>query len=1137
MKLPKNWKRYLLIAAAALIVCAIVIVICIVGNKPGDDTPDNDTPPAHQHIVVTDAAVAPTCTSTGFTEGSHCSECGEVIVAQTVIDKLAHTEVINAAKAPTCDEIGWDEYVTCSECDYTTYEEKSSLGHNEVSHAAKAPTCTEIGWDAYVTCSRCDYTTYAEKSATGHTLGENATCTTAQSCVTCGKVLASEKGHIPGADATCTTSQSCLVCGIVLDPPLGHSEVTHAAKAPTCTQIGWDAYVTCSRCDYTTYKEKSASGHNPGADATCTDAQICTVCGETLKSALGHNEVTHAAKAPTCTQIGWEDYVTCSRCDYTTYDELPSVGHDYVKTWDLCSRCGEIKASEGLAFTSNGDGTCYVTGIGSCTSSQIVIPKYSDTGDKVIGIGDDAFSESPIAYRHHLKKIYIPETVEYIGSYAFFGCKGLSSVILNEGLKEIGGSAFMWCEMMTIDLPESLVKIAPQAFYASSLRSVTIPKNVELIGDGAFGYCGYLTNIVVDEENKYYSSLDGNLYNKDHTELLQYSIAKSVGIFEIPDSVVTIGNSAFYRAEKLNEVVVPSSVITIEDGAFSSSNISHIVLPDSVKTIGDSVFSYCDRLYDISLGNGIEAIGSGAFSNCGSIDYINIPASVIYIGDYVFDGCSELERIVVDVNNSRYYSVDGVLFDREESAIIRCPEGYAESVVTIPEGIERIEYGAFSRCSNLTEVVIPVGVYYIGQQAFWGCANLISVNIPETVDSMLPNAFVECPNLTVYCDFEARPYNWEENWNDGSCAVIWVRCGSEGLEFTSNGDGTCYLSGIGTCTDEHIIVPSISPDGERVVEIGSDAFWLADQQIKSIVILEGVERLGYSSLSSGCAYVEKIVLPASLYDISSMAFYRCVNLKEIIVSADSDSFVSIDGSLYKKHDMALVKYAGGKTDMTFRIPTETSYIWNDAFYGSPYLETIVINYNMCDINIESFCSCENLSRIEVEEGNSYFASVDGVLFSYDMTELLYYPSGKTDTSYVIPESVTGIGEYAFYSYYNSDNLKKIEIPKSVTTIGELALYRCYSLEIIIICDGVTAISDYAFYDCSGVTSIVIPNSVIRIGELALFNCSSLDNITFEGTIAQWNAVSKGNNWNSSTGNYTVYCTDGTIAKDGTVIYG
>ena len=126
--------------------------------------------------------------------------------------------------------------------------------------------------------------------------------------------------------------------------------MSHDAKAPTCTTIGWDAYETCSRCDYSTYVEKSA---------------------------LGHDIVKHDAQAPTCTAIGWEAYDTCSHCDYTTYVELPALGHDYQAeiiprtceddgyTLHTCTRCADRYADTIVPhcghwygeWTANGDGT------------------------------------------------------------------------------------------------------------------------------------------------------------------------------------------------------------------------------------------------------------------------------------------------------------------------------------------------------------------------------------------------------------------------------------------------------------------------------------------------------------------------------------------------------------------------------------------------------------------------------------------------------------------------------------------------------------------------------------------------------------------------------------------------------------
>ena len=148
--------------------------------------------------------------------------------------------------------------------------------------------------------------------------------------------------------------------------------MNHAAQAPTCTDIGWDAYDTCSRCDYSTYAEKSALGHalvNHAAQTpSCTDIgwdayDTCSRCDYSTyaeKKALGHALMNHAAKAPTCTAIGWDAYDTCSRCDYTTYAEQAELGHwyaEWISNGDathtaLCKRgCGYQKTNDCTQIT------------------------------------------------------------------------------------------------------------------------------------------------------------------------------------------------------------------------------------------------------------------------------------------------------------------------------------------------------------------------------------------------------------------------------------------------------------------------------------------------------------------------------------------------------------------------------------------------------------------------------------------------------------------------------------------------------------------------------------------------------------------------------------------------------------------
>ena len=458
------------------------------------ETTENDTETTESDTETTESNTETTESNTETTESN--TETTENDTEEST--EPPHTHDFgewNVTQAPTCTEKGQQER-SCS-CGEKETEKIDALGHDEENHDAKAPTCTAIGWDAYVTCSRCNYTTYAEKAALGHKPGADATCTEPQNCSVCGEKLTSENGHVPGKAATCSDPQTCMVCGETLKAALGHDKVNHDAKAPTCTDTGWDAYETCSRCNYTTYAEKAALGHdkvNHDAKApTCTDIgwdayETCSRCNYTTyaeKTALGHDKVNHDAKAPTCTDTGWDAYETCSRCNYTTYEEKAALGHDKVSHdakaptctdigWDAYETCSRCNYSTQVQLPTTGH---IYNSENTCTTCK----DYKDKG-VVFTLSGNKYVVTD--YTGNATELIIPSTykglhVTGIGDYAFENCTTLTSVKLSDGITSIGEGAFLACRNLeSIDIPDSVTMIEDYAFLdCYELSSVSYEGN------------------------------------------------------------------------------------------------------------------------------------------------------------------------------------------------------------------------------------------------------------------------------------------------------------------------------------------------------------------------------------------------------------------------------------------------------------------------------------------------------------------------------------------------------------------------------------------------------------------------------------------------------------------------------------
>ena len=448
---------------------------------------------------------------------------------------------------------------------------------------------------------------------------------------------------------------------------------------------------------------------------------------------------------------------------------------DKVSTSEICGDYWYYLSYGGTATITkyNGNATALeipssldghtVTNIGDyafnyCTSlTSVTIP------DNVTIIGDNAFCNCT-----SLISITIPDSVTSIGFMAFYECTSLTSITIPDGVTSIEDSTFEYCTSLTsITIGNGVISIGSSSFddtgyyndesnwengvlyignylieadgntvsgeykvkdgtkvigdYAfyecTDLTSVTISDSVIGIGYLAFNYCESLANIGVDTNNQYYTSIDGNLYNKDKTELIQYAIGKSNTDFTIPDSVTSINNSAFE----------------------SCNNITSVTIPDSVTSIGNEVFGNCTSLVSVTIPNSVTSIGSSAFEFCYDITSVTIPDSVTSIGYSAFSGCLSLTSITI---SDSVKSIEGATFSGCDSL----------TSVTIPDSVKSIGDDAFGYCTSLKSVTIPNSVTSIGYYAFTHCTSLKSVTIPYSVTRIGEKAF------GYYYDYDNEEY-------------------------------------------------------------------------------------------------------------------------------------------------------------------------------------------------------------------------------------------------------------------------------------------------------------------------------------------------------------------------------------------
>ena len=682
--------------------------------------------------------------------------------------------------------------------------------------------------------------------------------------------------------------------------------------------------------------------------------------------------------------------------------------------------------------------------------------------------------------------VILADSTQEIQGSAFAGTNQINKVVMNEGLKTIGGEAFLESGIQTPTLPSTLTTIGEEAFCEclNMTEMLAIPKGVISIGRFAVFKDINLRQIEIEAEST--------------LSRIGYGAFAGCGIetFTVPENVSSMGQEIFAGCDNLTTVTFEGNNllrnlaawtfwgaenlrrITFEEGsrlqlieAKACENMPNLDKVDlsgcsELKTIDNYAFKNCKKLDTILLPDNIEEIGRYAFFGCNNLSRIDLPESLTWIGRYAFNETKQMnvyfKASVLPANLETNWDkgISGYYLGVEDKItngdwVYALTKDGRASVIAYQGSDEEIKLSTIDGYE----------VVSIGGSAFKGNNTLKSITLPETITGIYRGAFADTPALEqVNLPSNLEILDAEAFKNSGVSKVVIAddsklkTIGKYAFAETKNLDTFTVPAGV-----------------QRISEY---AFWrsgISNISIEEKSSLRELERFVFAESS-----LETINLPENLVTVGDSAFRETLNLRGIRF--------------------------GTKEEIN---------LGSHAFYGSG-LETITLPANVIKIGELCFTTCNSLTNINVDQENEKYSSIDGVLFNKAVTTLITCPAGKTG-SYNIQASVSRIAFAAF----EGSRLSEINIPddSKLNTIGYRAFFRCENLESIHIPPGVQSIENYsfaydkaltnveissesqlsgiyksAFYSCEKLSSISIPDSVQEIGDYAFYNCAALKQV-------------------------------------------
>jgi len=715
--------------------------------------------------------------------------------------------------------------------------------------------------------------------------------------------------------------------------------------------------------------------------------------------------------------IGWRILSYCPKLSSITVD----INNPVFDSRENCNAIIETKSGELLAGCNNTVIPSGITSIGVSAFSGseitwVVIP------EGVINIENEAFQGC-----NHLSYVDLPYSLTTIGWYAFSGCDSLKSVVIPNNITDIGSGAFWNCRALTsvTILSNKYVTDANLYYPVKPFKGVILDSCALYVPDGCFFaylkdpvFSGFYSNfdnvhILKDPDcttingiNYCVVSTDEKTVRVVHGDYIgDVSIPSVVKIDGIDYSVVSISNEAFLNCNQLTSVVVNEGITSIGEFAFyRCESLKSANMPISVKEIGNRAFTDCQSLLSFNIPQGVKTIGAEMFEGCSALETVDIPSSIESIGSSAFFRCSSLKTII------------------------------------LPEGLKVINGSAFYNCSSLASISIPSSVNSIGSDAFYGCKSLESIIIPEGVNVIEWGTFSGCESLS-YLSLPASVKTFGMHVFDDCYALksAGPKGGGYNYEFS--------------WTDT---IPGSAFNGMK--------------SLRSVYIPKSIKVIN----DQGLAYKEISInnCRGALLQLYKTSYFEgCDSLESLAMSFSDTKIIRKRGTnnQYKWECPADYYIYVGTPIHSITILDDTIKSLSTSEFGviDSNIDEVVVSEYVKDIYPRALNQVYNIKNIVVEQGNSAYSSIDGVLYDHIGRELITYPSAREGSNCQIPEGVQRIADYAFNG---AKKLQSVIIPQSVTYIGANSFEDCESLKSVTI-KGSPQINYNAFKKCPNIEAV------------------------------------------------------------------